>query len=123
MALSSWLTSVRVLCSGRAGLDRRHGFVKPACAVEEFEPRVLLSVSALFVSGTLDVSADAADTIIVRANAGGQVEVLDQNGLLPLGPVGDGSSGAGVLVTGSGSANGVDLSGGKTGQVHSSTQH
>ncbi|HLQ45036.1 MAG TPA: hypothetical protein VK137_09930, partial [Planctomycetaceae bacterium] len=68
-----------------------------------------MSVSALFVSGTLDVSADAADTITVRANVGGQVEVLDASGLLPLTPVVDASSVTAILVTGSDSPNIIDL--------------
>ncbi len=60
---------------------------------------------------TLDIAADGPDTIIVRANVSGQLEVLDQNGLLPNTPAVDASEVTAILITGSDSDNVIDLSG------------
>ncbi len=83
---------------------------------EALEARAMLSVSTLLtgsvVTGmTLDIVADGPDTIIVRANVSGQVEVLDQNGRLPIAPSVDASAVTAILIAGSDSANVVDLSG------------
>src|SRR5262245_26220407 len=97
MTFSSWLQSVCARCIGRESCSHRSLALQSRAAgrtvgsgessyVEGVESRLVLSVSALFASGTLDIVADGADTVIVRANAGGQVEVLDQNGLLATAP-------------------------------------
>ena len=80
MTLKSWLSALRTQCVSRCRAAQRRRDVSPVCQVETAEPRVLLSVSALLINGTLNVSATGLDSITVRANAtSGRVEVLDQN--------------------------------------------
>ena len=120
MTFSSWL---RLFSARRVIRPRRAvgvNLLMRACArsqpsalaqpIEQLEPRTVLSVSALFIAGTLEITADGADSITVRANAG-QVEVLDQNGLLPIAPAVNASDVLALVITGSDSENVVDLSG------------
>lgn len=112
MTLKSWLSALRNRCVSRCRAAQRRRDVSPVCQVETAEPRVLLSVSALLINGTLNVSATGVDSITVRANAtSGRVEVLDQNGLIAGSPNVLASAIQKVVVNGSDSNNVINVSG------------
>ena len=118
MAFRSWLESLRGRRSGCAhrGIRSEHrwrtrGVVSSVREVELLEPRTVLSVSAVFAANALTVTSTAADTIIVRANAGGQVEVRDQNDAEILVAAVIAADVHTLVVNGSASANVIDLSG------------
>ncbi|MCX7421933.1 MAG: hypothetical protein NT013_20635, partial [Planctomycetia bacterium] len=118
MTLLSWLSALRNRCVARSRpvalwqSSQRRRVVSPVCQVETAESRVLLSVSALLINGTLNVSATGVDSITVRANAtSGRVEVLDQNGLISGSPNVLASAIQKVVVNGSDSNNVINVSG------------
>ena len=118
MFLTSWIESLCLSSSDCAAFVRRRGRadragrrVAPTAPIELLEQRTLLTVTVLLVGNTLDILADGTDTVIVRANAGGQVEVLDQSGLLASAPAVNAVDVQALVITGSDSDNVVDLSG------------
>ena len=123
MSLTSWLESLRTRCTGysasafrrdRMDRARRAESISPLVQqVEPLEERALLSVSALLINGTLNVTASGADNITVRANSTtGRLEILGNNNVL-VGSTPNVSASAltGLVVTGSDSNNVIDLSG------------
>ena len=124
MALTSWIESLRARCIGCANSSRpvwrdaprrdsRRGASCHTQAAEQLEDRTLLSVSALLINGTLNVTASGADNITVRANSTtGKVEVLGNNNVLVGStPSVNASALTGLVVAGSDSSNVIDLSG------------
>ena len=73
MSLTSWVESLRARCSGCANSSRRRsalqsrasrrrlGSGEPSYVAEQLEDRTLLSVSAILINGTLNVTASGAD--------------------------------------------------------------
>src|SRR5436190_1318216 len=105
MSLTSWLESLR---SGRAGYATRRGRVERSRHTEELEPRALLTVSALLIGSELNVFTDAADSVAVRANVGGQVEILANGAVLTTAPTPNASAVTAIVVTGSDANNVID---------------
>lgn len=127
MSLTSWLQSLQTsLLSGRT---KSRSYKLPACgrltarrpsgrsaswqlaATEELEPRALLTVSALMIGSELNVFTDGADSIAIRANAGGLVEILANGAVLTTAPTPAASAVTAIVVTGSDADNVLDLSG------------
>lgn len=112
MTLKSWLSALRTRLVSHGRAAQRRSEVLSASQVETAEPRVLLSVSALLINGTLNVSATGVDSVTVRANAtSGRVEVLDQNGLITGSPNVLASAIQKLVVNGSDSNNSINVGG------------
>src|SRR5712691_1776807 len=100
--LKSWLHSL-----GRH--HRRSRTSGLPAAVERMEERSLLSVAALFVGGELFVSSDGGDSITVRQNASGSVEILANGTILGTAPNVLTSAVTSIVVKGGDDANTIDL--------------
>ena len=123
MSLTSWLQSLRSRCHlsrsrsrQRAGGFRGSRDVRPLSGesgygAECLEARVLPTVSALLIGTELNITAGGTDSVTVRANVSGFVEVLDQNGVLTTMPSVSASAVQALTVTGGDHANVIDLSG------------
>ena len=123
MSLTSWLQSLRSRCQSSSSRSRqRAGGLGGSCDVrplsgesgygaECLEERVLPTVSALLIGTELNVTAEGSDSVTVRANAGGFVEVLDQNGLLTTMPSVSAAAIQALTITGGDNANVIDVSG------------
>ncbi len=71
----------------------------------------MLTVSALMIGSELNVFTDAADSIAIRANAGGLVEILENGAVLATAPTPNAATVTAIVVTGSDADNAIDLSG------------
>ncbi len=111
MAFRSWLESLRGQCPSPSAHDGRRFRERHLLPVELLESRTVLSVTAVFSAGTLTITSDAADTIIVQANDGEQVEVRDQFDTEALTAVVNASVVQSLIVNGSASDNPINLSG------------
>ena len=118
MSLTSWLQSLRSRSQSRQRVGGFRGSrdVRPLSGesgygAECLEARVLPTVSALLIGTELNVFTDAADSIAVRANPGGQVEILANGAVLLTAPTPAASTVTAIVVTGSDANNVIDLSG------------
>ncbi len=112
MKFTSWIESVdRSLKRGLRRKGERHNYA--ALATEALEDRSLMSASALFVAGELDIELGSADNVAVRENPAspGTVQVL-LNGV-PLANVASLTTGSieKILINGGDDANLIDLTG------------
>ncbi|MFM9962324.1 MAG: beta strand repeat-containing protein, partial [Planctomycetaceae bacterium] len=112
MSLTSWLQSLR---SGRLTSRALRGSplaTRPSSlAAECLETRILPTVSAVLIGAELNVFAEADDSIVVRANVGGQVEILGNGVVLNAAPTVNAAVIEKLVVTGSDGVNAIDLSG------------
>ncbi|MFM9962008.1 MAG: hypothetical protein ACKV2Q_12370 [Planctomycetaceae bacterium] len=126
MSLTSWLQSLR-MNARRSHSRRSHsrqrvgGFgashvVRPRSGergygAECLETRILPTVSAVLIGAELNVFAEADDSVVVRANVGGQVEILGNGVVLNAAPTVNAAVIEKLVVTGSDGVNAIDLSG------------
>lgn len=114
MRFLSWLETMRGRITERDSTARRRRTKVPVAGqLEQFEGKALLSVSALFVNGELNVVSDANDNITVGSSGSGasaRVQVLANGNLVTSVASVPSSSVTSIVIQGGNLENTIDLS-------------
>ncbi len=106
MQLSSWLQEFRQSVNQRRKSRRRQFNV----SAETLESKTLLTVTGVLIGTELDLFIDGSDSVTVRANSAGRVEVLGNGVVLGSVPSIAANTLTGLLVQGSDTDNVIDVS-------------